>query len=142
MTYRRYVVNPLNADSSDRTNLFFDAVGSRSLTVAESLRVLNNMLSTSQTNVTDISVQVAALQTQLASDNRNDIAVALQNLVNSLASANATISTNTANLASHETRLQRFKSKRVTTGSVAAGAGGSASSPRPSAIFVTPCPGG
>lgn len=72
------------SDTSDQTNLFFDSLSSTPLTLAESMRVLNGMITNIRQQLTDVSVEVASLQARLASTNQNDIALALQNLSSAL----------------------------------------------------------
>jgi hypothetical protein len=81
-------------DTTDTTTLFYDALSSSSLSLADSLRVLNGIVTTVQTAVTNITVQITSLQTQLSSTNQNDIAQALQNFAASLQNV---ISQTTAN---------------------------------------------
>lgn len=72
------------ADTSDVSNLFFDSLTSTPLTIADALRVLNGMLTTMSQQLIDQGIEVASLQARLASTNQNDIALALQNLSQSL----------------------------------------------------------
>lgn len=72
------------ADTSDQGILFFDSLSSNPLTVADSLRVLNGVLTTMGQQLVDLGIEVASLQARLASTNQNDIALALQNLSSSL----------------------------------------------------------
>ena len=72
------------SDTSDQNTLFYDSLAAQPLTLADSLRLLSGMLDTYRVQLTDMGVQVASLQTRLASDDRNDIALALQNLTNTL----------------------------------------------------------
>lgn len=66
------------ADTSDTGPLFFNPLTSLPLRVADSLRMLNGMLTTFQTQLTDMGVSVSSLQSRLASTNQNDIALALR----------------------------------------------------------------
>jgi hypothetical protein len=68
------------ADTSDTGPLFFNPLTSLPLRVADSLRMLSGMLTTFQTQLTDMGVSVASLQSRLASTNQNDIALALRSL--------------------------------------------------------------
>lgn len=78
-------------DTSDLTPLFFDSLSTEPLTVADSLRLLNGIISTVQTAINTINVEITALQTQLSSTNQNDVSQALQNLVASIQIINAQI---------------------------------------------------
>lgn len=71
-------------DTSDQSTIFFDSLSSIPLTIADSLRVLNGILTTMRQQLIDQGVEVASLQARLASTNQNDIALALQNLSSSL----------------------------------------------------------
>jgi hypothetical protein len=71
-------------DTSDESSLFFDALSSTPLTVADTIRILNGIVSTMSQQLTDLGVEVASLQARLASTSQNDIALALQNLSSAL----------------------------------------------------------
>jgi hypothetical protein len=71
-------------DTSDQGNLFFDSLSSVPLTIADSIRVLNGIITTMRQQLIDQGVEVASLQARLASTNQNDIALALQNLSSAL----------------------------------------------------------
>jgi hypothetical protein len=111
----------LYSDTSDQNQLFYDSLAARNLTVADSLRLLNGMLETYRTKLEDMGVQVTALQTRLASDNRNDIALALQNLTNTINQVTTTQSTQGTTMATLNDRLNKLRSKRVSSGSIPAG---------------------
>jgi hypothetical protein len=70
----------LYSDTSDSSPLFFNPLTSLPLRVSESLRLLSGMLTTFQTQLADMGVSVASLQSRLASTNQNDIALALRSL--------------------------------------------------------------
>jgi hypothetical protein len=74
----------INSDTSDLSALFYDDLTNTPLTLAESLRLLDGMLTTMEQQLIDMGIQVATLQAQLASTNQNDIALALQNLSSAL----------------------------------------------------------
>lgn len=74
----------INTDTSDRSALFFDSLTSSPLTIANSLRIINGIVTTLSQQLIDMGVQVASLQARLASTNQNDIALALQNLSSAL----------------------------------------------------------
>lgn len=80
-------------DTSDLTPLFFDILSTEPLTIADSMRILQGIIQTTQATVTNLMVEVTALQTQLSSTNQNDIAQALQNFAAALQSlTNQTVS--------------------------------------------------
>lgn len=71
-------------DTSDQSTLFFDSLASVPLTIADTIRVLNGIVTVMKQQLTDQGVEVASLQARLASTNQNDIALALQNLSSAL----------------------------------------------------------
>src|SRR5271166_3011268 len=71
-------------DTSDQSTLFFDSLSSVPLTIADTIRVLNGIVTVMNQQLTDQGVEVASLQARLASTNQNDIALALQNLSSAL----------------------------------------------------------
>lgn len=71
-------------DTSDQSVLFFDSLSSTPLSIADSLRALNGIVTVMNQQLTDQGVEVASLQARLASTNQNDIALALQNLSSAL----------------------------------------------------------
>jgi hypothetical protein len=107
-------------DTSDNNQLFFDALANKNLSVADSLRLLNGMLDTFRSQLEDMGIQVSALQTRLASDNRNDIALALQNLTNTINQVVASQNTLAARVTVIETSGigSRTKTVRTSTGSI------------------------
>lgn len=107
------------SDTGDRTSLFFDG---NPLTVADSIRLINSMLGTFQTQLNDMTVQVASVQTKLASDNRNDIASALQNLTNSMAQVTNITNSLSTRMTAAENRQSLAQYIRVTTGAITTGA--------------------
>lgn len=72
------------SDTSDQSALFFNSLSSVPLTLADSLRLLNGIITTMNQQLIDVGVEVASLQAQLSSTNQNDVALALQNLSASL----------------------------------------------------------
>lgn len=72
------------SDTSDKSTLFFDALSNLPLTIADTIRVINGIVTVNAQQLTDIGVEVASLQARLASTNQNDIALALQNLTSAL----------------------------------------------------------
>jgi hypothetical protein len=109
------------SDSSDLTQLFYNNQTGSSLVVADSLRLLYGMLTTFNNQLSDIGVQVASLQQRLSSSSQNDLSLALQNMTNTINTTVSNLNSFAIQVAGHETRLQKFKSKRVTTGSIASG---------------------
>lgn len=83
------------SDTSDTTSLFFDSLSSQSLSIADSFRILNGIVTTVQTAIANINVEVTALQAQLSATNQNDISQALQNFAASLQSLTAQVNSNT-----------------------------------------------
>lgn len=71
-------------DTSDQSTLFFDSLDNIPLTIADTIRVINGIVTTMQQTLIDQGVEVASLQARLASTNQNDIALALQNLSSAL----------------------------------------------------------
>ena len=83
------------ASTSDPTNLlFYDSTSEQPLSIADVITRINQMVTASQAQVVDLSAQVLALQTRLATTNQNDVARAIQGFANAL---NA-ISTRVTNL--------------------------------------------
>lgn len=82
-------------DTSDLTAVFFNSLSNNSLSIADSFRVLNGIITTVQTSINVLNVEVTALQTQLSTTNQNDIAQALQNLSASLQALQAQVNSNT-----------------------------------------------
>jgi hypothetical protein len=108
------------SDTSDQTNVFFDSTASKSLSIADSLRILNGIISNVNQTIVDLGIEVAALQTRLATTNQNDIALAIQNITASLNSLTTTQNSVSSTANDNSARLARFKSKRTTTGVVSA----------------------
>jgi hypothetical protein len=71
-------------DTSDQGNLFFDSLSSIPLTIADTIRVINGIITTMNQELIDQGIEVASLQARLASTNQNDISLALQNLSSAL----------------------------------------------------------
>lgn len=90
----RYVFS----DTSDLTSVFFDSLSAQPLSVADSLRILNGIITTVQSAIANLNVEVTALQTQLSSTNQNDVAQALQNFAASLQALTAQTNSNTQQL--------------------------------------------
>lgn len=71
-------------DTSDQNTLFFDSLSNVPLSIADSIRILNGIITSIQQALNDQGVEVASLQARLASTNQNDISLALQSLSASL----------------------------------------------------------
>ena len=108
-------------DTTDTTALFYDSMRATSLSIADSLRVVNGIVITVQTAMTALTVQVQALQTQLSSTNQNDVAQTLQNFNTSLQNNVAQTVANTQAISSNTQQLGKIQRARATTGGVASG---------------------
>lgn len=106
-------------DTSDQSTLFFDALSTTPLTIADTLRVINGIVTTMRQQLIDQGVEVASLQARLASTNQNDIALALQNLSSALNQVSVTQQVQNTTI----TQLQGSKvvTARSTATSVSAG---------------------
>jgi len=71
--------------------LFFDATAQQPLTIASVFTKLSQIVASVQTQMTNVSAQVLALQTRLATTNQNDIATALQGLATTIAAVAARV---------------------------------------------------
>lgn len=111
------------SDTSDQSTVFFNALTTQPLSIADSMRILNGMLTTMSQQLIDLGIEVASLQATLASTNRNDISLALQNLSASLNQLTVTQQTHTAQIS--QILISKVTSARSTSTLVAAG--GSAS---------------
>lgn len=78
-------------DTADVTPLFFDNLSNESLSLADSLRVIQGLVQTSQVGIAALNVEVTALQTALSSTNQNDVAQALQNFAAAIQSLQAQV---------------------------------------------------
>jgi hypothetical protein len=83
------------SDTSDLTQVFYDNLSNQSLSIADSLRILNGIIGAVETTVANLNVEVTALQTQLSSTNQNDIAQTLQNFAAALSNLSNQVSNNT-----------------------------------------------
>src|SRR5665213_1382651 len=98
----RYVFS----DTSDITPLFFDNLSSQPLSLADSLRILQGIIQTSQISINTLNVEVTALQSQLSSTNQNDISQALQNFASSLTNLTSQTVNNTQSIIDNTIALQ------------------------------------
>jgi hypothetical protein len=71
-------------DLSSQETLFFNSLTGESLSVADSLRLVYGQCQSIQTAMTNLGVQVAALQARLSASNQNDISLALQGFTSNL----------------------------------------------------------
>jgi len=108
-------------DTTDQTSLFYDDLSDTSLSIADSLRVLNGVVTTVSTAITNLTVQVTSLQTLLSSTNQNDISTALQNFSASLQNTIARVTANTQSISSATETLGKQQRIRVTTGPIVNG---------------------
>jgi hypothetical protein len=75
----------LYTDTSDQTQLCFDSATSTPLVIADSLRVLNGMLATYQSQLATYGAQLIVLQAQFSATNQTDIAYTLQSITDTIA---------------------------------------------------------
>lgn len=92
-------------NTSDQGQLFFDSLSSTPLTIYESFNILNGILTTSSQQLIDLGVEVASLQSLLASTNQNEISLALQNLSSSLSQLTVTQSVSNTAISSLQTEI-------------------------------------
>lgn len=83
------------SDTADFTQVFYDSLSNQSLSIAESLRILNGIIGAVETTVANLNVEVTALQTQLSSTTQNDIAQTLQNFAAALSNLTGQVTNNT-----------------------------------------------
>lgn len=102
------------SDTSDQGPIFFDSRSNVPLTLADSLRIVNGILSTNSQTLTDLGVEVASLQARLSSTNQNDIALALQNLSSSLNSLVAGQTDSTTSISSLQVRVTSLETGAAT----------------------------
>jgi hypothetical protein len=107
----------LYSDSSDSTSLFYDANQARSLTVSESLKLMQAIVNSVNQKITDLSIQVGALQSRLSSTKQNDIALAIQGLSDSI-NAIRGITTSQGGMITELQALGQLDWQKVSTGSV------------------------
>lgn len=91
-------------DTTDITPLFFDQLSSEPLTIADSLRVVNGIVTAVSTMVTNLNVEIIAIQTQLSSTNQNDIAQTLQNFSAALQTLTAQVDADTQSISNLQTQ--------------------------------------
>lgn len=106
------------SDTSDSTSLFFDSLSEQSLSLADSLRILQGIIQTSQISINTLNVQVTALQSQLSSTNQNDIAQALQNFAASLTNLTNQVVSNTQSISNNTDEIGKQQTIRITTGAI------------------------
>lgn len=93
------------SDTSDQGPIFFDSLSNVPLTLADSLRIINGILSNNSQVLIDLGVEVASLQARLSSTNQNDIALALQNLSAALNSLVVGQTDSTGNISALQIRV-------------------------------------
>lgn len=71
-------------DLTSQETLFYNSLTTSPLSMSDSLRLLFGQAQTIQTSLSNLAVQVAALQARLASTDQNDIALALQGFTSNL----------------------------------------------------------
>ena len=104
-------------NTSDQGQLFFDSLSSTPLTIYESFNILNGMLTTNSQELIDLGVEVASLQSLLASTNQNEISLALQNLSSSLSQLTVTQSVSNTAISSLQTEINTLTTNLGTTNS-------------------------
>jgi hypothetical protein len=87
------------SDTTDTTQVFYNNLSNTSLSIADSLRVLAGIVSTTQTTLNSMNVEITALQTALSSTNQNDVSQALQNFAAALQALQAQVVANTQAIA-------------------------------------------
>lgn len=102
------------SDTSDQSTIFFDALAGTPLTLADSLRVINGIVSLNSQTLTDLGVEVASLQARLSSTNQNDIALALQNLTETINSIAANNSDSGSNIVALSLRVDALEATSIT----------------------------
>lgn len=76
--------NTIWANTADQSALFFDSLSATPLTIYDSFLLLNGIITTNSQQLIDLGIEVASLQSILASTNQNDVSLALQNITSSL----------------------------------------------------------
>jgi hypothetical protein len=87
------------SDTTDTTPVFFDDLADTPNTIADSFRVISGIVQAVQTSVSNLNVEVTALQAALSTTNQNDVSQALQNFAAALESLTAQVNANTAAIA-------------------------------------------
>jgi len=108
-------------DTTQTTPVFYDNQSNTSLTISQSFGVISGLVTTVQTAMTNLTVQVQALQTQLSSTNQNDVAQALQNFNTSLQNLTAQSVANTQATSNNTQFIGKIQRARATTGAVVDG---------------------
>jgi hypothetical protein len=107
------------SDTANQDSLVYNNSTGQSLTITQSMRLLNGQLQIMQTVITNLSQQVTSLQTRLSSTSQDDLSLALQNITSVLATQSAEIQSlqltvSTLNSTNFTTVIQE------TTGSISA----------------------
>lgn len=112
----------LFADSSDTTQLFYDSIAGKSLTVAESLKVVAGIVTGFQTKIDDVQALVATLRSKLAATDKNDLSIALRNLTNQVSRIDTDNQAQSVVMSTIQSTFSRTQALRVPSGTVAPGA--------------------
>ena len=104
-------------NTGDQGQLFFDSLSSTPLTIYESFNILNGILTTNSQQLIDLGVEVASLQSLLASTNQNEISLALQNLSSSLSQLTVTQSVSNTAISSLQTEINTINTNLGITNS-------------------------
>jgi hypothetical protein len=91
------------SDTENTDWLVYDSLDGNPLTLTQSLRLLSGQVQTIQTTMTNITQQVNSLQARLSASSQDDVSLALQGIVNSLAYNSSQISAITAALSNGNT---------------------------------------
>lgn len=108
----------LYADTSDQNPAFFDTANGVPLTVADSIRTLNALLSLHQNQLADLDIEIGQLQSKLSSTNQNDISKTLQSLTSSLNAISNTQTSQSAALSVIQAAEAKEQSVRQATGNI------------------------
>src|SRR5271156_1739589 len=120
-------------DTTQTTPVFYDNLSNTSLTISQSFGVINGLVTTVQTAMTNLIVQVQALQTQLSSTNQNDVAQALQNFNTALQNLTSQSVANTQATSNNTQFIGKIQRARLTTGAVVSGTPATVDVPFPTA---------
>lgn len=96
------------SDTTDSSPLFYNSVSDAPLSLADSLRFLQNLSNTVQQTVADLGIQVAALASTVSSSSQNNLANAVQRIQTNL-------STLTTQQQGYTTQLQSLSALRQAT---------------------------
>lgn len=108
------------SDTVNQDALVYDSLTNTPLAITDSLRVLFGMIQTTNTTMTNLSQQVAALQARLSASNQNDVSIALQGITSSLANQASQIQGLDNSFSAVQLLVGTEQYKSVTTGAVTA----------------------